>query len=209
MRSFDEPTNDLDESGLSHLTNFVIGHHGPVLLVSHDRRFLEATINVVIEFDPHLDRVTRFDGGYQAWQRERERAHATAVAANEEYEETVSDLVDEAAAIKRRSARGVRTAQRAYAEGSVDKLLRDRMVDGATAGAGSARDVKRQLEKWKSPKPFERWEPAVELSKIAAAVRELHTVGCPHGRWWILTWTGESVDQPWRTDPDSWAQWQW
>ena len=162
----DEPTNDLDESGLSHLTNFVIGHHGPVLLVSHDRRFLEATINVVIEFDPHLDRVSRFDGGYQAWQRERERAHATAVAANEEYEETVSNLVDEVAAIKRRSARGVRTAQRAYAEGSVDKLLRDRMVDGATAGAGSARNVKRQLEKMEKPEAIRKvWNLRLSFPK--------------------------------------------
>ncbi|HAM23365.1 MAG TPA: heme ABC transporter ATP-binding protein, partial [Actinobacteria bacterium] len=38
-----------------------------------------------------------------------------------------------------------------YAQGSVDKLLRDRMIDGATAGAGSARAVNRQLDKLEKP----------------------------------------------------------
>ncbi len=147
----DEPTNDLDEAGLHFLTEFVIGRSGPLLLVSHDRRFLEATITGVIEFDPQLDHVVRFDGGYDAWLRERARAQAAAVAENEQYAQTVDDLKAQAAAIRRRSARGVRTANRAYEQGRVDKLLRDRMVDGATAGAASARTTQRQLKKLEKP----------------------------------------------------------
>ncbi|MGA9148022.1 MAG: ATP-binding cassette domain-containing protein [Candidatus Nanopelagicales bacterium] len=147
----DEPTNDLDENGLRILTQFLSDYRGLVILVSHDRHFLQTAIDVVVEFDPHLDRVTRFEGGYDAWQVERQRAHSAALEANRSYDETVAELKDEAAAIKRKSARGVRTAKRSYAQGSVDKLLRDRMIDGATAGAGSARAVNRQLDKLEKP----------------------------------------------------------
>ncbi len=152
----DEPTNDLDEAGLSRLTEFVDGFDGPVLLVSHDRRFLETTITSVIEFDPYLDRVSLFSGGYRAWQRERKRAHATAVDEGQRYDESVAGLKEQIAAIGRQSARGVRTAKRAHADGSVDKLLRNMMVDGATAGAGSARQAKRQSERLQQPDPVRK-----------------------------------------------------
>jgi len=152
----DEPTNDLDEAGLARLTEFVDGFDGPVLLVSHDRRFLETTITSVIEFDPYLDRVAQFNGGYRAWQRERKRAHATAVDEGQRYDESVAGLKEQIAAIGRQSARGVRTAKRAHADGSVDKLLRNMMIDGATAGAGSARQAKRQLERLQQPDPVRK-----------------------------------------------------
>ncbi|MDP3971756.1 MAG: ATP-binding cassette domain-containing protein [Candidatus Nanopelagicales bacterium] len=147
----DEPTNDLDEAGLSLLVEFLDDFGGPVLLVSHDRRFLEATITSVVEFDPYLDRVSLFNGGYRAWQRERQRAHTAAIDEAEQYDESVAGLKEQIAASRRQSARGVRTANRAYSEGSVDKLLRNMMIDGATAGAGSVRKVKRQLEQLEKP----------------------------------------------------------
>lgn len=147
----DEPTNDLDEDGLRFLTEYVLDRSSPLVMVSHDRRFLASTITGVIEFDPHLDRVVRFDGGYDAWLRERSRIQAAAVAENLEYEQTVDELKAQAAAIRRRSARGVSSAKRAYQQGRVDKLLRDRMVDGATAGAASARSTQRELEKLEKP----------------------------------------------------------
>ena len=37
----DEPTNDLDADGLERLTRFVVGYRGAVVLVSHDRAFLD------------------------------------------------------------------------------------------------------------------------------------------------------------------------
>ncbi len=147
----DEPTNDLDEEGLLFLTEYVLNRSSPLVMVSHDRRFLASTITGVIEFDPHLDRVVRFDGGYDAWLRERSRIQAAAVAENLEYEQTVDELKAQAAAIRRRSARGVSSAKRAYQQGRVDKLLRDRMLDGATAGAASARSTQRELEKLEKP----------------------------------------------------------
>ncbi len=49
----DEPTNDLDFAGLERLEAFVDGLPGGVVLVSHDRAFLERTVTRVLELDEH------------------------------------------------------------------------------------------------------------------------------------------------------------
>ena len=54
----DEPTNDLDFAGLSQLERFVEGLDGALVVVSHDRAFLEATVDRVLELDEHSRRST-------------------------------------------------------------------------------------------------------------------------------------------------------
>jgi len=49
----DEPTNDLDHDGLERLEQWVLGLAAPVLVVSHDRTFLERTVTDVVEIDHH------------------------------------------------------------------------------------------------------------------------------------------------------------
>ena len=49
----DEPTNDLDHDGLERLEQWVLGLAPPVLVVSHDRTFLERTVTDVVEIDHH------------------------------------------------------------------------------------------------------------------------------------------------------------
>ncbi len=60
----DEPTNDLDFAALDRLEAFVRGREAPLLLVSHDRAFLERTISGVVELDEHTRRATRYEGGW-------------------------------------------------------------------------------------------------------------------------------------------------
>ncbi|MDG2233675.1 MAG: hypothetical protein P8L16_07590 [Ilumatobacter sp.] len=49
----DEPTNDLDHDGLERPEQLVLGLAAPVLVVSHDRTFLEGTVTDVVEIDHH------------------------------------------------------------------------------------------------------------------------------------------------------------
>ncbi|MEQ8402280.1 MAG: ABC-F family ATP-binding cassette domain-containing protein [Roseitalea porphyridii] len=61
----DEPTNDLDMETLDLLEELVAGFDGTVLLVSHDRDFLDRTVNAVIAPDPDRDgRWIAYAGGY-------------------------------------------------------------------------------------------------------------------------------------------------
>ena len=47
----DEPTNHLDLDGLAWLEEFLTDFPGAVLVVSHDRRFLDTTVSQVLELD--------------------------------------------------------------------------------------------------------------------------------------------------------------
>jgi macrolide transport system ATP-binding/permease protein len=71
----DEPTNHLDHAALAWLEAFLRGYRGTALIVSHDREFLERTVNAIVEIDEHTRTTRRFAGGYDAYhaQKQRER----------------------------------------------------------------------------------------------------------------------------------------
>ena len=71
----DEPTNDLDIETLELLESLLVDYQGTVLLVSHDRAFLNdvVTSTLAIETD---GRVKEYDGGYDDYLRQRRRGRA-------------------------------------------------------------------------------------------------------------------------------------
>ncbi|MGR3491144.1 MAG: ABC-F family ATP-binding cassette domain-containing protein, partial [Shimia sp.] len=76
----DEPTNDLDVETLDLLQDLIGEYDGTVLLVSHDRDFLDRTATMTLAFEGR-GRVTAYAGGwsdYQAQRQEREAPKATA-----------------------------------------------------------------------------------------------------------------------------------
>mgnify|MGYP006054776537 FL=1 len=74
----DEPTNDLDLAGLDRLERFVADTASGIVVVSHDREFLERTATQVLELDRHQNSWRLYGGGYESYrtERERERRHA-------------------------------------------------------------------------------------------------------------------------------------
>ncbi len=83
----DEPTNDLDIETLELLEELLQSYSGTVFLVSHDRRFLDNVVTSTIawEGDPAYGGRTGFwreyEGGYEDWKVQRERAKVIATAA--------------------------------------------------------------------------------------------------------------------------------
>ncbi|MEA3310066.1 MAG: ABC-F family ATP-binding cassette domain-containing protein [Chloroflexota bacterium] len=73
----DEPTNHLDITTLEWLETWLREYRGAVLLVSHDRTFLDNTVTKIIELNPDTHAITEYAGGYSAyiaaWQRQREK----------------------------------------------------------------------------------------------------------------------------------------
>lgn len=65
----DEPTNDLDSETLEMLESRLVDYQGTVLMVSHDRSFLDNVVTSTIVFED--TGVNEYDGGYQDWQRQR------------------------------------------------------------------------------------------------------------------------------------------
>ncbi|HYW92383.1 MAG TPA: ATP-binding cassette domain-containing protein [Gammaproteobacteria bacterium] len=64
----DEPTNDLDVETLEVLEQRLVEYQGTLILVSHDRDFLDHTVTSVLAFEAGRG-VTRYAGGYSDWAR--------------------------------------------------------------------------------------------------------------------------------------------
>jgi ATP-binding cassette subfamily F protein uup len=71
----DEPTNDLDLETLDLLQEVIADYDGTVLIVSHDRDFLDKTVSVTLGLDGS-GKVDIVAGGYEDWVRQRSAAFA-------------------------------------------------------------------------------------------------------------------------------------
>ncbi|MEA3412244.1 MAG: ATP-binding cassette domain-containing protein [Pseudomonadota bacterium] len=73
----DEPTNDLDVETLELLEALLIDYQGTLLLVSHDREFLDNVVTSTLNFEGN-GRVREYVGGYRDLERQRREAESTA-----------------------------------------------------------------------------------------------------------------------------------
>lgn len=79
----DEPTNHLDIKSVEWLEKYLSGYPGAVIIVSHDRYFLDRTVKAV--YDLENGRLTYYPGNYTAFREEKIRRNAAAVKAYERY----------------------------------------------------------------------------------------------------------------------------
>ncbi len=73
MLVMDEPTNDLDIETLELLEELLLQFEGTLLLVSHDRKFLDNVVTSTIAFEH--DRIREYVGGYTDWLRQHRQRH--------------------------------------------------------------------------------------------------------------------------------------
>lgn len=78
----DEPTNDLDVETLELLEELILDFPGTVLLVSHDREFLNNVVSSTLAFENDAE-VNEYVGGYDDWLRQRPVTQKMDVAENE------------------------------------------------------------------------------------------------------------------------------
>jgi macrolide transport system ATP-binding/permease protein len=84
----DEPTNHLDFASLEWLESYLQNYRGSILMVSHDRHFLNRTVNAIVEIDEQTRQAKRYNGDYdtyhQAKIQERRKWEADYTAQQEE-----------------------------------------------------------------------------------------------------------------------------
>ena len=76
----DEPTNDLDAETLELLEELVADYAGTLLLVSHDRAFLDNVVTSTLVFEG-AGQINEYVGGYTDWVRQKSTASETSTAA--------------------------------------------------------------------------------------------------------------------------------
>lgn len=121
---FDEPTNDLDLQTLSALEDLLERYEGAVLVVTHDRAFLDNVATAILAFEPcgarAPARITRYAGGYQDYVLQRARETPAAAAASAVAASASPALVPAAPSAKPKS--GLTYAERLELEGIVDAI---------------------------------------------------------------------------------------
>jgi ATPase subunit of ABC transporter with duplicated ATPase domains len=88
----DEPTNDLDLETVTWLENYLSEFENTVLVVSHDRHFLDSICTHIIDID--FGRVQQFSGNYSFWYESSQLALRQQLAHNKKAEEKKKELLE-------------------------------------------------------------------------------------------------------------------
>jgi ATPase subunit of ABC transporter with duplicated ATPase domains len=164
----DEPTNDLDLPGLAMLEDFVLARRAGTVLVSHDRRFLERTVDRVLELDLPQHQVNHYGGGYAGYLAERETQRRHARLEYEQYAETKAGLEARARAQRAWADKGVRNVRRKLTS-EPDRSIRAGWVESSEKQAAKARQTERMMERLDVvEEPRREWELRMH---VAAAPR--------------------------------------
>jgi ATPase subunit of ABC transporter with duplicated ATPase domains len=160
----DEPTNDLDLAGLDRLERFLLDERdGGLVVVSHDRRFLERIVTDVVEIDEHRRDAKRFNGGWTAYLEARavERRHAEERYAEASAKRT--ELTERVRKQRQWSDQARRTEKRRATDN--DKFIANRRAERTEKQAAKVRSSVRAIERLAAvDKPWEGWELRLELA---------------------------------------------
>lgn len=131
----DEPTNHLDQEMTLWLENLLLNYRGSLIIVSHDRKFLNASCNRLLEV--HSGHLTAYGGSYDFYLQEREKRIEREIKAYELQKEEKAELKEK--------IRSMTFSKRASKERSDnDKLSYNQR------GEGQQKSVKRTLENLKA-----------------------------------------------------------
>ena len=114
----DEPTNHLDVNSVQWLEKYLASYKGALLLVTHDRYFLERTVNKIVEL--RHGRFREYSGNYQAYLEKK----ATELALEERMQDKQDKLYQAELAWMRKGAKARTTKQQARIE-RFDQLKED------------------------------------------------------------------------------------
>ncbi|MAO18133.1 ATP-binding cassette domain-containing protein [Flagellimonas marinaquae] len=113
----DEPTNDLDYDTINWLENFLANYDNTVIVVSHDRHFLDAVCTTIADID--FGKINLFSGNYTFWYESSQLAARQRAQQNKKAEEKAKELNE---FIQRFSANVAKSKQATSRKKMLEKL---------------------------------------------------------------------------------------
>jgi len=113
----DEPTNDLDYETITWLESFLANYENCVIVVSHDRHFLDAVCTHISDID--FGKITHYSGNYTFWYESSQLAAKQRAQQNKKAEEKKKELEE---FIRRFSANVAKSKQATSRKKMIDKL---------------------------------------------------------------------------------------
>ncbi|GAB3213760.1 ribosomal protection-like ABC-F family protein [Marinactinospora thermotolerans] len=181
----DEPTNNLDFAGLELLERFIEEVRTGIIVVSHDRVFLERTVTHVLEIDHGSHEAVLYSGGWAAYRTEQHEARQRQYEKHDLY---VSERKRIEAMIHRKREWARKGAARAKSRApDNNKAARRGRQEGAENLAGGNRALERRLERLEAvEEPYKGWELRFgfgESERSGEVVAQMRGVVVERGRY--------------------------
>lgn len=159
----DEPTNDLDLDALGRLEVFLEHRANGLVVVSHDRAFLERIVTTVVEIDEWTHRASEFGGGWTAYVEAKETDRRHAAQAYERYLGENERLKSRAHEQRQWSLQGVGKEKKQPRDN--DKAQRDFRVNRTEKQASKVRATEKALERLEVvERPYVPWQLHLDLA---------------------------------------------
>lgn len=168
----DEPTNHLDIDALTWLEGWLRDYQGAVLIVSHDRTFLDATTRRTLVIDPVAHTLRDFGGNYSAYTEALARENEHQWQAYREQQGEIAQLQSAA-----RHLRGLARFRKGGKADSRDKFARGFFSNRSAGTMGRAKQIERRLEtllaEERIDKPDRHWQLRLNFSDDGSGARQV------------------------------------
>ncbi len=169
----DEPTNHLDIGMLQWLENWINPFSGAVLMVSHDRTFLDHTVNGILELDEHSHKIAFTSGNYSQYLEQK-------IAKQDKQLHAYQDQLEEIDRL-RRAAADMRSKAKYHKGGKTDPSKTDGFSIGFFANRTKetiqkAKNIEKRVEKIIDEgigKPARTWQMRVDFQDTPSSGRDV------------------------------------
>lgn len=168
----DEPTNHLDPVMLEWLENWINQSHCGVMIVSHDRVFLDRVIHTIFELDARTHELRAFPGNYSAYLDQKEEERERHWQEYTDQQEEIRQLTE--------AARHVRSIAKFRIGGKADtgdKFAKAYFANRGLRTIKRAKNIEARVEKLlnedRIDKPRDSWSMKMEFTGIAESSRNV------------------------------------
>lgn len=158
----DEPTNHLDITALTWLEDFIRQYKGTVLMVSHDRAFIDALVSKVLALDEVTHSLTEFTGNYSAYLAELGRLWQKQTDDYQRQQEKIQLIEENIHDMKQRSSN--------MEHQTIDFWLLKKAKRGARTAKVRERKLERLLDsEERIDKPRQTWHMKLDFGQAPAS----------------------------------------
>jgi ATP-binding cassette subfamily F protein 3 len=162
----DEPTNHLDLDALAWLEGFLQDYDGTVLIVSHDRAFLDAVVTRILELDPETRSLASWVGNYAAYVAARAHQEAELHAAYHRQQKEIARITED--------IRGAEHHARTIEANTIDYAIRAKAAKIARPAVVRKRKLEKLLDSTDYiEKPALTWGLDVEFAPSSGGARDV------------------------------------
>jgi ATP-binding cassette subfamily F protein 3 len=162
----DEPTNHLDEGAMAWLKQFLNGYQGAFIIVSHDRAFLDNTVNEILTIDPVSLGVRAYAGNYSSFAATRAHERSEAEAAWHRQQVEVDRI--------KRDIRAAESNARSIENNTIDFAIRKKAAKIARPAVVRKKKLEKRLaSEDAASRPERTWGMAVDFAEVDGGARDV------------------------------------